>query len=71
MICVNCGKTERLCLCTWPEISKAFELLRRRAAETRRRAGKPTVVERGLERQGLPHFQEVEVSDVGAVAEGK
>jgi hypothetical protein len=44
MSCPNCG-AYGWCLCTWDEQAKAASILRRRAAELRRKAGRPSVVE--------------------------
>jgi hypothetical protein len=45
MACPNCGAYGG-CYCTWEEQQEAMAILRREAAEARRKFGNPTVVER-------------------------
>lgn len=50
MCCPNCG-AYRHCNCTWDEKAEAIRIIRRREAESRRRAKRPTVVEEERNRQ--------------------
>lgn len=43
--CPNCGAYRRNCYCTYEEMEKAYQILRRREKERRRALGKKTVIE--------------------------
>lgn len=49
--CSNCGLYFRICNCTWDEQLEAKRILHRKAAESRRKSGNETVVEKEQQEQ--------------------